>query len=61
MKDTDCRKCKAPMPLPNPGSLRAFAPTRFKVTAYACEKCGHWNDLKRRKANHPTAAGEKAE
>lgn len=42
--NTDCRKCKAPMP-PVPGERRTEA---FVVTAYLCAKCGHWNDLKRR-------------
>lgn len=23
----------------------------FIITAYRCEKCGHWNNLKRRKVN----------
>ena len=49
MNDTDCRKCKTPM-------LQAAYPINGKgpsveTTGYLCAKCGHWNDLKRRKAN----------
>lgn len=50
MNDTDCRKCKTPM-------RRAAYPVngmsvaKFQITGYLCTKCGHWNDLRRRKAN----------
>ncbi len=47
--DTSCRKCGAAMPLPAPIRSGPFAGATMTITAYACEKCGHWNDLKRRK------------
>lgn len=52
MKDTDCRKCKATMPaVANaPISSGPFAGAKFTVTGYRCKACGHWNNLKRRKA-----------
>ena len=42
--DTDCRQCKAPAPKPTDG---------FALLGYACEKCGHYNNLKRRKPQRP--------
>lgn len=49
--DTDCRKCKTPMleamhKINGKGPLASAALT---VTGYLCAKCGHWNNLKRRK------------
>lgn len=48
---TDCRKCKAPMTqiAPNPGARGPFDTARMTITGYRCERCGHWNDIKRRK------------
>lgn len=39
MTDTACRKCKT------------VPPDEEGVTAYRCETCGHWNDLKARAAS----------
>lgn len=48
--NTDCSKCKAPMPeLPKPNSRDPISLMSFKITAYLCKQCGHWNNLKRRK------------
>lgn len=50
--DTDCRKCKAEMtPFKLPQSLGPLSrlASSMTVTGYACGKCGHWNNLKRRK------------
>lgn len=48
--DTDCRKCKAPMRSLEPHTVRGWlAHAPMKITGYLCEKCGHWNNLKRRK------------
>jgi hypothetical protein len=49
VKDTSCRKCKAPMPLILPVTNGVFVGRQFTVTGYRCKNCGHWNDLKRRK------------
>lgn len=46
--DTDCRKCGEPMPAPAP-MKGILAHAKFTLTAYRCMKCGHWNDLKKRK------------
>lgn len=59
--NTDCSKCKTPMPsLPAPKfNGNPMNAASFTVTAYACQVCGHWNDLKRRKGfktAKPTAA-----
>lgn len=51
MKNTDCRKCKAPMtelPKPKEG-IGGIALATFTITSYRCAKCGHWNNIKRRK------------
>jgi len=43
--NTDCSKCKAPMP-----KLSTATPLGVMIiTSYRCPKCGHWNNLKRRK------------
>jgi hypothetical protein len=57
--DTDCRKCKSAMVTPRPPksgevpfpaiALEAIYQVTVKVTGYRCLKCGHWNDLTRRK------------
>jgi ribosomal protein L40E len=47
--NTDCRKCKAPMPPAEPMRTGPFAGMKFTVTGYQCAKCDHWNNLKRRK------------
>lgn len=47
--DTACRKCKARMRNTPPVTGR-LAGTAFQTTAYRCT-CGHWNDLRSRKAN----------
>jgi len=47
--DTACRKCAAPMPEPKP-MAGMLAGATFRTTAYRCA-CGHWNDLRSRKAN----------
>jgi ssDNA-binding Zn-finger/Zn-ribbon topoisomerase 1 len=49
---TDCSKCGTPMRAPSPP--RATSPiqtlmNRMTITAHVCEKCGHYNNLKRRK------------
>ena len=57
MADTDCRNCGAPMPpvsAPVNGRLAAFFGGTYKVTAYRCEACDHWNNLARRKKTEPT-------
>lgn len=53
MNDTDCRKCKTPMPMSMAAPLTSgpFAGRLFTLIGYLCAKCGHWNDLSRRKAN----------
>lgn len=50
---TDCTKCGTPMRPPKPFT-GIFAGATFVVTAFRCQKCGHYNNLKRRKANRPT-------
>ena len=48
--NTDCSKCKAPMPeIPPPKGATPLDMAAMTVTAYRCYKCGHWNDLNRRK------------
>lgn len=48
--NTNCSKCGAPMPpTPKPTVDSPLNFARFIITAYRCEQCGHWNDLKRRK------------
>lgn len=49
MADTDCRKCKAPMPPPPQPAKGFLLGVEFKVTAYRCRECGHLNNLNRRK------------
>ena len=44
---TECSKCGEPMPS-TPKGHGLFAHLEFTCTDYRCEKCGHWNDLKRR-------------
>lgn len=54
MTDTSCRKCGAKMDdavMPVPQSPGPLGRLPFTITAYRCKKCGHWNDLKSRKAN----------
>lgn len=46
MKNTDCRKCGAPMPEPKCKDRYAGS---FTVTSFRCPQCGHVNNLKRRK------------
>jgi len=54
--DTNCRKCKAPMaPLPPSRGTSPFDMAKMTITAYLCDKCGHWNGLKRRKSKPPPA------
>lgn len=52
MNDTNCRKCGALMPEP-PKIGGVLGAAKFTTTAYRCEKCGHWNDLKKRKPRNP--------
>ena len=48
--NTDCLKCKFPMPEPpKPSGRSALDLVKMTITGYRCENCGHWNDLKRRK------------
>lgn len=48
--DTSCRRCGAPMkPVPQPSTNGILDRAKFTVTGYLCS-CGHWNNLKRRKA-----------
>ncbi|MBS1170126.1 MAG: hypothetical protein H6R01_1044 [Burkholderiaceae bacterium] len=48
--DTSCKKCKAAItPPPKPKGTSPIATMKMTITGYRCEKCGHWNDLKRRK------------
>lgn len=47
--DTNCRKCSAPMPPVEPIKSGPWAGAVMTITGYACVKCGHWNNLKRRK------------
>lgn len=57
--NTDCRKCGAAItPL-----RRTMATTPIEsminnmtITGYRCDKCGHWNNLKRRKKSAATEA-----
>lgn len=49
MGDTDCRKCGEAMPPTRRPSGFSWLTGEFKVTAYRCPMCDHWNDLKRRK------------
>jgi hypothetical protein len=51
--DTGCRKCGAAMPPIKPLAHGPFAGFTMTITGYACEKCGHWNNLKRRKPKTP--------
>lgn len=54
--NTDCRKCKDPMPVQVPITNGGpFRGSSFKVTAYRCPNCGHWNNLLRR-ANKASGA-----
>lgn len=50
--DTSCRKCGAEMP-PVAKTKGSFGGFTFTTTAYRCQACGHWNDLKRRKPKKP--------
>lgn len=43
--DTDCRKCGAQMPVCN--TKTPFG--TMTITAWHCQKCGHYNNLKSRK------------
>ena len=52
--DTSCKGCKSPMP-----ERLAKSRTAFTITGYLCERCGHWNNLKRRKAKQIGATDEK--
>jgi len=49
--NTDCKKCGTPMSVPKNDNTSKSIIRRLTVTItnYRCEKCGHWNDLKRRK------------
>jgi len=48
--NTDCRKCKAAMPLPPKSSGKSpIDRIEMKITDYRCPHCGHWNNLKSRK------------
>ncbi len=56
MTATDCSKCKSPMrPVPQPVAKSPINLANLTITAYRCAACGHWNDLKRRKANRKPA------
>lgn len=46
--DTNCRKCNTPMNAP-PDDKDVFGQFKLTITGFRCKKCGHWNDLKRRK------------
>jgi ribosomal protein L40E len=53
--DTSCRKCgHTPKFSGKLGGSGPFANCTFTVTAYLCEKCGHYNNLKRRKPRKPS-------
>ena len=55
--DTDCRKCGAPMtPLRQRKTSIPIMAMPMTITGYRCDKCGHWNDLKRRKKTVATEA-----
>jgi len=49
-QDTACSKCGARMPQFTP--VKNASPInmmKMTITAYRCDTCGHWNNLKRRK------------
>lgn len=48
-KESACSKCKAEM-TPLEKTSGVFGGLVMTVTGYLCQNCGHWNDLKRRKA-----------
>lgn len=48
--NTNCSKCKAPMPAPKPiRDASPFGRMPLRITGYRCDKCGQWNNLKTRK------------
>ncbi len=47
--NTNCTKCRAPMPPDPPGMERMHV--CWRSTGFRCKQCGHWNDLKRRKGH----------
>jgi len=48
---TACSNCKAEMTeAPKPSGRTAIDKMKMTITAFRCQYCGHWNDLKRRKA-----------
>lgn len=53
---TDCSKCKAPMTeLPRSSGRSPVDIAKMTITGYRCAKCGHWNNLKRRKPRKEAA------
>lgn len=57
--NTDCSKCKAPMPPPpKPIGCSPIEMMPMTITAYLCPECGHVNDLKRRKPKRTKEAIE---
>lgn len=48
--NTNCTKCKAPMPpIPKSKGISPLDLMAMTLTGYRCSVCDHWNDLKRRK------------
>jgi DNA-directed RNA polymerase subunit RPC12/RpoP len=47
--NTNCSKCNAEMRTDKPIKSGIFARMPALITGYRCSKCGHWNNLKRRK------------
>ena len=56
-----CSKCKTPMAEKmNKAPTGIFGGAKFRVTAFLCENCGHWNNLKRRKSWKASPTAENA-
>lgn len=57
--DTACSNCKAEMPeVPKPNRREPINTAKIIITAYRCQFCGHWNDLKRRKSWRKNEKGQ---
>jgi hypothetical protein len=56
-----CSKCKTPMAATmNDAPKGIFRGATFRVTAFLCQTCGHWNNLKRRKSWNLSPTAENA-
>ena len=56
--DTACSNCKAEMPkAPKASGGAPINIAKMTITAYLCQRCGHWNDLKRRKSHGSRKVG----